>query len=202
MISLEAVGPETEAGVVVSRDAVKQRRPDPLPPIRDVAEAEAVEHHGADQDHRGCGQGDGTEGGAHTADAEFIEGPPPVKPASQSGSLHHEPLQERGDRHQSEPAGQNHSGQHQLPETGQVRADVDDRQPRDGDGGGGCEQGFPEADLLVGAERRAQHQGADQDHQQACHHRELGNSEPAMPALAAFEGLADGHGAAGGFDQC
>ena len=193
VITLQAVGPESEAGVVVSRDAVEHRCPDPLPPIRDVAETEAVKHHRTDQDHRGCGQGDGSEGGAHTADAKFIEGPPPVKTASQSGSLHDEPLQKGGDRHQSQPSGQNHDGQNQLPETGQVRADVDDRQPRDGDGGGGREQRFPEADTFVGTERCAQHQGPEQDHQQACHHRELRNGEPAMPALAAFEGLAEGH---------
>ena len=85
---------------------------------------------------------------------------------------------------------------------GQVRADVDDRQPRDGDGGGGGEQGFPKADLFVGTERRAQNKGSKQNHQEPSHHRELRTSEPAMPALAALEGLAEGPGAAQGFDPC
>ena len=204
VVSLEAVGPEAEAGVVVSRNAVEQGCPETLAAIGDVAEAKSVQHRCTDQDHKRCGEGDAAEGAADTAHSEFIQGLATVQPPPQAGALHHKTLQKGGDRHQPQPAGQDHQGQHQLTEGGEITADVDDRQTGHRDGGCGGEQGFPQTDLAARAQRGGQQQRAQQDHQQAGDRGELRHGEPSMPALAALDRLAEGHGARRPqeFDQC
>ena len=107
---------------------MKERSPKPLSAVGDVAEPKAVQHESSQQDHKCCGESDATEGAPYAADTEFIQGLAPIQSAAQSRALHHKSLQKRGDGHQSQAPGQDHEGQHRLPEAGQICADVDDRE--------------------------------------------------------------------------
>ena len=92
LVALEAVGPESEARVVVGRDAVKHGRPEALTGIGDVVEAISVEDGRAQKDHDGSGEGNAAEGGPHAADAEFIQGLSAVETSAQAGTTHHKAL--------------------------------------------------------------------------------------------------------------
>ena len=82
MVTLKAVGPETEPGVVVRRDAVKQRSPESLASVWDVAESEAVQHQSSQQNHKRGSESDASKGSAHPPDTKFIQGLTPVQPSS------------------------------------------------------------------------------------------------------------------------
>ena len=128
VIPLQAVGPESEAGVVVRRDAVEDRSPESLPTVGDIAEPEAVEHQGTHQDHQCRCEGDATECAAHAADPEFIQGLAPVEAAAQAGASHHKALEKGGDGHQSQTSRQDHQGQHQLSSGGEIGSHINDRE--------------------------------------------------------------------------
>ena len=128
VIPLKAVGPESEASVVVGRDAVEDRGPQAFASVRDVAEPEAVKHQRTHQDHQCRRRSNAPECAANSADAEFIEGLAPVQSAPQTGALHHEPLEKGGDGHQSQASRQDHHRQHQLPGCGEIGSDINDRQ--------------------------------------------------------------------------
>ena len=167
--------------------------PESLATIGDVAETEAIQNRGTDQD-QGCScECDSAEGSADAADAEFIQSLAAVQATSQARPLHHESLQKGGDRHQSQPSSEDHHGEHGLAETGEISPHINDRQAGDRDRGCGCEQGLPKPDLRARTERCGQEQCAEQDHQKTCDHGELRHRQSPLPSLAACEDLTEGH---------
>ena len=134
----QVVFPEPEAGVVVGADHVKQRCPHPLEGIADVGEAEGVEGHRPQAHHTEGGHQDAVKGGADAAHAEFVEGTALVEPMAQARAPLHKALQEGGDRHQAQAAGDDQARQHHLAQQGEVAVDHDDREAghrdRRGDG--------------------------------------------------------------------
>ena len=144
LIRLQASRPETESGVVEGADAVEHRGPEALAWAADVGEAEGIEQHRANQHQHAAADHDGPEGGTHAAHSELIEGAALVDALTQTRAALHKALQESTDGHQSQAAGDDQGRQHQLPEEGQLRTHINDREARHRDGGGGGEQGFPE----------------------------------------------------------
>ena len=184
-------------GVIMNARAGKdiRRLAANAPAPNDATRAAELRRVIAGAHHAGRHQQDAVEGGANTAHTEFIEGAALIEPIAQAGAALHKALQEGGDRHQAEAAGDDQPRQHHLAHQGEIAAHINDRKARHRDRRGDGEQGLPQAHSIGGAQRCSQDHRAHHDHQSARHHRELGHCELMAPALQLLQRTAcDGGG--------
>ena len=161
-IVAQAVGKQREPGVVEGGYGVEQRLPEPRCPTV-LGHKDNHKDSGADRlGHKGH-QGDDPHQRAQLAQsrlAQFVA----QRKALRHPDGHTQHVQQQGGKgHQTQASDLDQHGNHDLPDQGKGRSGIHHNQPRDSHRRGGGEQRVTEADRAVVAERKPQHDSAQQN---------------------------------------